>query len=79
MTLELTRLSQVTGDRWFFDRAQRAIDYLDQVVIPRSDMKPLLPAAFDSQVERTNVQVQGDYTFGGMGMPIVLAASPIHS
>ena len=79
MTLELTRLSQVTGDRWFFDRAQRAIDYLDQVVIPRSDMKPLLPAAFDSQVERTNVQVQGDYTFGGMGMPIVLVASQIHS
>lgn len=67
MTLELTRLSQVTGDRWYFDRAQRAIDYLDQVVIPRADMTPLLPAAFDSQVERTNLQVQGEYTFGGMG------------
>lgn len=67
MTLELTRLSQITGDRWYFDRAQRAIDYLDQIVIPRSDMKPLLPSAFDSQVERTNIQVQGDYTFGGMG------------
>ena len=66
MTLELTRLSQVSGDRWYFDRAQRAIDYLDQVVIPRSELSPLLPSMFDSQVERTNLSVQGEYTFGGM-------------
>jgi mannosyl-oligosaccharide alpha-1,2-mannosidase len=67
MTLEMTRLSQLTGDRWYFDRVQRAIDYLEEVVVPRSTMTPLLPLFFDSQIERTNLQVQGEFGYGAMG------------
>jgi mannosyl-oligosaccharide alpha-1,2-mannosidase len=63
MTLELTRLSQVTGDRWFFDRAQRAIDYIQNVVVPASGLAPLVPAAFDSNVPDP---FGGYYTFGAM-------------
>ena len=63
MTLELTRLSQVTGDRWFFDRAQRAIDYIQNVVVPASDLAPLVPATFDSNVPD---KIVGYYTFGAM-------------
>lgn len=63
MTLELTRLSQVTGDRWYFDRAQRAIDYIQNVVVPASDLAPLVPATFDSNVPD---KVVGYYTFGAM-------------
>lgn len=63
MTLELTRLSQVTGDRWYFDRAQRAIDYIQNVVVPASDLAPLVPATFDSNVPD---RIGGYYTFGAM-------------
>ncbi|KAJ9097797.1 hypothetical protein QFC19_006665 [Naganishia cerealis] len=63
MTLELTRLSQVTGDRWYFDRAQRAIDYIESVVIPASDLAPLVPAMFDSNLDH---RINGEYTFGAM-------------
>lgn len=35
MTLELMRLSQATGDRQWFDLAQRAMDFIHQRVIPR--------------------------------------------
>jgi mannosyl-oligosaccharide alpha-1,2-mannosidase len=61
MTLELTRLSQVTGDRWFFDRAQRAIDYIQNVVTPASELAPLIPIAFDSNVGHA---IAGYYSFG---------------
>ncbi|KAI5453762.1 hypothetical protein NCC49_005575 [Naganishia albida] len=65
MTLELTRLSQVTGDRWYFDRAQRAIDYIQHVIVPASTLGPLVPAMFDSAPVEGHV-LNGYYTFGAM-------------
>jgi mannosyl-oligosaccharide alpha-1,2-mannosidase len=62
MTLELTRLSQVTGDRWFFDRAQRAVDYIQNVVVPASALAPLVPT-FDSNVPNP---FGGYYTLAAM-------------
>lgn len=63
MNLELTRLSQVTGDRWYFDQAQRAIDYIENIVIPASDLAPLVPSMFDSNV---GSRLNGYYTFGAL-------------
>ncbi|KAJ9103821.1 hypothetical protein QFC21_002283 [Naganishia friedmannii] len=63
MNLELTRLSQVTGDRWYFDQAQRAIDYIENIVIPASDLAPLVPSMFDSNVA---TRINGYYSFGAM-------------
>lgn len=65
MTLELTRLSQVTGDRWYFDRAQRAIDYIQHVIVPASSLGPLVPAMFDSNTDE-GLSINGYYTFGAM-------------
>jgi mannosyl-oligosaccharide alpha-1,2-mannosidase len=65
MTLELTRLSQVTGDRWYFDRAQRAIDYIQHVIVPTSSLAPLVPAMFDSHPTKGHA-LNGYYTFGAM-------------
>ncbi len=68
MTLELTRLSQITGDPKYFDRAQRAIDYIEQIVLPRSELKPLVPSFFDSNVRpgMSDKQIGGQYGFGAM-------------
>lgn len=67
MTLELTRLSQVSGDRWYFDRAQRAIDYLETHVIPRATRSPLVPSFFHSQLDaHPEILVDGEYTLGAM-------------
>jgi mannosyl-oligosaccharide alpha-1,2-mannosidase len=63
MNLELTRLSQVTGDRWYFDQAQRAIDYIENIVIPASELAPLVPSMFDSNV---GTRINGYYSFGAM-------------
>lgn len=64
MTLELTRLSQITGDKWYFDKAQRAVDYLEQVLVPRSTLSPLLPLFFDA-TSRPD-QLAGTFGFGAM-------------
>lgn len=64
MTLELTRLSQITGDKWYFDKAQRALDYLEQELVPRSSLTPLLPLFFDA-TSRPD-QLSGTFGFGAM-------------
>lgn len=79
MSLELTRLSQATGDRQWFDlvrtppstcvpgaypQAQRATDFLDSNVTPRSTITPLIPTMFNPN---GNDVMVGTYSFGGMG------------
>lgn len=63
MTLELTRLSQATGDRKWFDLAHRAIEFLDQKAAPRSKYAPLLPMNFAPD---SNAKISGTYSFGAM-------------
>lgn len=63
MTLELMRLSQATGDRQWYDLAQRAIDYIDKHVTPRSKYPPLLPMRFSPD---TDTPIAGTYSFGAM-------------
>jgi mannosyl-oligosaccharide alpha-1,2-mannosidase len=65
MTLELVRLSQVTGDRKWFDFAQRAMDYIEQRVIPRGTYEPLIPLWFmpDQALE---TPMNGVLAFGGL-------------
>lgn len=65
MSLELIRLSQATGDRQWFDLAQRAMDYLETRVIPRGVLKPLIPMWFVPDAALDNPMV-GGYTFGGL-------------
>ncbi|WRT67490.1 uncharacterized protein IL334_004462 [Kwoniella shivajii] len=65
MSLELIRLSQITGDRKWFDLAQRAMDYLKERVIPRSTQIPLIPMWFQPDASLNNVQT-GGFTFGGL-------------
>jgi len=63
MTLELMRLSQATGDRQWFDLAQRAMDYIDTKAAPRSVFKPLLPMSFIPDGDST---IHGSFSFGAM-------------
>lgn len=63
MSLELIRLSRVTGDRQWFDLAQRVTDFIEERVIPRSDFKPLLPNHFSPEGK---FSVGGQFSFGGM-------------
>lgn len=63
MTLELMRLSQITGDRQWFDLAQRAIDYIDEHVAPRSKYPPLIPMRFSPD---SDTPIAGTYSFGAM-------------
>jgi mannosyl-oligosaccharide alpha-1,2-mannosidase len=63
MTLEMIRLSQATGDRQWFDLAQRAIDFLDKKAAPRSKFKPLLPMSFSPD---GTTEIGGSFSFGAM-------------
>ncbi|GAA5861315.1 hypothetical protein JCM3774_000206 [Rhodotorula dairenensis] len=78
MTLEMTRLSQLTGDEVYFRAAQRALDTLDQHFLPaqeprdreiangptyRGRLGTLLPAFIDPSFPNS---LQGDYTLGGL-------------
>ncbi|KAK4689123.1 hypothetical protein P7C73_g984, partial [Tremellales sp. Uapishka_1] len=63
MTLEMMRLSQISGDRKYFDLAQRATDYIEEQVLPRASLTPLIPMWFNPN---TNGQLNGGYTFGGL-------------
>jgi mannosyl-oligosaccharide alpha-1,2-mannosidase len=66
MTLELIRLSQATGNRTWFDLAQRATDFLDQKVAPRSIFAPLLPTWINPGKGTDSSMVTGSFTFGGL-------------
>lgn len=63
MTLEMTRLSQATGNRTWYDLVQRATDYLDEHVAPRSKYHPLIPMHF---VPDSKTPIDGSYSFGAM-------------
>ncbi|MBZ6370572.1 MAG: glycoside hydrolase family 47 protein [Microbacterium hominis] len=78
MTLEMTRLSQLTGNEVYFRAAQRALDTLDQHFLPAQEPKDptlangptyrgrlgtLLPAFIDPSFP---YNLQGDYTLGGL-------------
>lgn len=65
MSLELIRLSQVTGDRKWFDLAQRSMDYLEQRVIPRSINEPLLPLWFQPDAS-LQAPLGGAFSLGGL-------------
>ncbi|OCF71491.1 mannosyl-oligosaccharide 1,2-alpha-mannosidase [Kwoniella mangroviensis CBS 8886] len=65
MSLELIRLSQVTNDRKWFDLAQRAMEYLEERVIPRSTQTPLIPMWFQPDTALEHIQ-SGGFTFGGL-------------
>lgn len=66
MTLELIRLSQITGDRKWFDMAQRATDYLDERIAPKSTNEPLIPMWFMPSAGEGKAQIGGSFTFGGL-------------
>ncbi|WWC89685.1 uncharacterized protein L201_004610 [Kwoniella dendrophila CBS 6074] len=65
MSLELIRLSQVTDNRRWFDLAQRAMEYIEERVIPRTSQTPLIPLWIqpDYPLEQTQA---GQYAFGGL-------------
>lgn len=63
MSLEMMRLSYATGDRKWFDLVQRAMDYIENKVIPRSKFKPLIPMAFSPDATGP---ISGSYSFGAM-------------
>ncbi|ORY30039.1 glycosyl hydrolase family 47-domain-containing protein [Naematelia encephala] len=65
MSLELIRLSQATGDRRWFDLAQRATDYLDERIVPRAVHTPLIPMWFMPDISQSN-PISGGLTFGGL-------------
>ena len=65
MILELTRLSQASGNRTFYDLGQRAMDYLETRVIPRSEIHPLLPQWFQPDAA-LNINMSGSFAFGGL-------------
>lgn len=65
MTLELMRLSFATGDRKWFDLAQRAMDFIDKKIVPRSKFKPLIPMHFTPDAA-SQTALTGGFTFGAM-------------
>ncbi|WVQ79805.1 hypothetical protein IAT38_001905 [Cryptococcus sp. DSM 104549] len=65
MSLELIRLAQVTKDRKWFDLAQRAMDYINERVIPRAVHSPLIPMWFQPDAA-LGTPMNGGLTFGGL-------------
>lgn len=65
MALELIRLSQVTGDRQWFDLAQRAMEYIAERVAPRSTFEPMLPLSFQPDAALDN-SLSGTFAWGGL-------------
>lgn len=65
MSLEFMRLSQITGNRTYFDLVQRAMDYLAQDIIPRSVQQPLIPLWFFPDAAST-AELHGSFAFGGL-------------
>ena len=65
MSVDFIRLSQATGNRTYFDLVQRAMDYLEVRVIPRSVIKPLIPLWFQPDAG-LNTQMNGVFCFGAM-------------
>ncbi|KAL1410960.1 hypothetical protein Q8F55_001903 [Vanrija albida] len=63
MSLEMTRLSQITGNRTYFDLVQRVTDFLDEHVTPRVKHHPLIPMHF---VPDAKTPIEGSYSFGAM-------------
>ena len=62
MTLEFTRLSQLTGDNKYYDAVQRITDILD-----RNQNRTKLPGLFPVLVSPLREEFDGDtFTFGGM-------------
>ncbi|WVO14368.1 hypothetical protein L204_102001 [Cryptococcus depauperatus] len=64
MSVELIRLSQITKDRKWFDLAQRVMDYINEMVIPRSAHSPLIPMQFQPDAP-VSVPMRSGFTFGG--------------
>ena len=64
--LELTRLSEVTGNRTYFDMGQRATDWLIQEFGPQSRYPPLVPMQFNSDMKQAG-KLDGPFTLGGQG------------
>lgn len=62
MTLEFTRLSQLTGNDVYFHYVQRVTDFIDEKLAPISFHPPLLPTTFDPD---TPEPLDGTYSFGG--------------
>jgi mannosyl-oligosaccharide alpha-1,2-mannosidase len=65
--LEFTRLSQVTGNKSYFDIGQRTTDWLQRYVLDKTQYPPLLPVSFNSDMHEAT-PLAGTYTMGGMGM-----------
>ncbi|EIW65407.1 hypothetical protein TREMEDRAFT_66619, partial [Tremella mesenterica DSM 1558] len=65
MTLELIRLSQITKDRQWFDLSQRAIDFIENRIIPRVLHPPLVPLWFTPNSPFSQ-QLNGAISFGGL-------------
>ena len=65
MSLEYMRLGQITGNRTWFDYAQRAMDFLEEKIIPRTAHYPLIPLWFMPKSTATNT-VDGPLCFGGL-------------
>jgi hypothetical protein len=63
MTLEMIRLSQASGDRQWFDLAQRSIEFLEKKTAPRSQFTPMIPMHFSPDSES---QMGGSFSFGAM-------------
>ncbi|PWN27314.1 seven-hairpin glycosidase, partial [Jaminaea rosea] len=62
MLLEFTRLWQVTGNRTYFDRVQRATDWLDRNMTKEARLGSLLPTSIFPETGAG----YGWYSFGGM-------------
>lgn len=65
MSLEFMRLSQITGNRTYFDLVQRAMDFLETSIIPRSSESPLIPLWFFPDAVPTT-ELHGSFAFGGL-------------
>ena len=63
MTLEYTRLAQITGDRRYFDVVQRVTDWMDKALSHLPHPKGLLPTTLSDNQKH----LQGALTFGGQG------------
>jgi mannosyl-oligosaccharide alpha-1,2-mannosidase len=64
ISLEFMRLAQVTRDRKWHDLAQRVTDFIEDKVIPRSNMGNLVPLSFQPD---GNGELYGTFCWGGMG------------
>lgn len=64
MSLELIRLSKATGDRKWFDLAQRATDFLAENMAPKSEFEPMLPLYISPDAAIS--QLSGTFAWGGL-------------